>query len=1084
MRRKRTLKDLGPPAFFVLRTPLLPVETLLGWSSGLGARAAFERGDPLEPALATDRAVLRSRLTDLIARPEIREALFVASPSLDESLENWFKNPDSDRGLRTERAVVCYLARMTTRATPFGLFAGISLGTIGSETRLKVGDRQEISRHTRLDNDYLFALLQALEAEPPVREVLRFRPNDTLWYGAGRARYVEARLKEKVRSYHLVSVEDSPELRATLAKAGEGATRQALAAALVSDEIELVDAEAFVAELIESQVLVPSLALPVTGDEPLPVLVRELDSHEPTRHVALALSKVGTALDALDAGRLGADPSVYRDLARTLEPLPTKVELSRLFQVDLVRPALDSPLGTTVLREIERGIETLHRLTPGRPDPLARLREAFTARYEGREVPLLEAMDEETGVGAALVEAGDPSPLLRDIRFPAPAEEKVAWSAREAHLVRMLSSALKSGQEEIVLRSEDLEQLTPPGTPRPLPDGFELLATVLAPSARAVAQGDFRIWLDSASGPPGARYLGRFCHADPALAAKVADLLRAEQAHDPEAVYAEIVHLPEGRMGNILLRPQLREYEITYLGRSGAPREQQLTTGDLLLSVEDDRFVLRSRRLGRRIIPRLTTAHSYSTGLGVYRFLCQLQSAGLTEALYWSWGPLAQAPVLPRIRLGRLILCPQRWHLDKKECADLAKGTGAERFRRVQEWRAAHHLPRWIVLAQYDNKLPIDLDNVLSVEAMVQQIKGGETASFEEAFLGPDDLLAEGPDGRYVHQMILPYARPVPAEPVPRPRSSPQVPAAAPNTPPFPRRFPPGSEWLYAKFYGSPAQLDEVLLDAVGPLTRELMESGAADGWFFIRYADPDWHLRWRLHGVPEQLVSRALPALHDAAETLLERGLIWRFQLDTYEREVERYGGPEGMLLSERLFQADSEAVLEILELLDPGDAGLDERWRLGLRGMADLVDDLGLKPAQKLEWALGSIERRVQTKQRGEFRARLTERYRKERSRLEPLLDPEQAAQGDLAPGLEVFRHRSEQVAAVAKGLRSLEKNGRLTVPIATLARSYTHMHCNRLLRSAQVDHEIVLLDFLARLYQSRAARAAPPRLTPEPA
>ena len=49
--------------------------------------------------------------------------------------------------------------------------------------------------------------------------------------------------------------------------------------------------------------------------------------------------------------------------------------------------------------------------------------------------------------------------------------------------------------------------------------------------------------------------------------------------------------------------------------------------------------------------------------------------------------------------------------------------------------------------------------------------------------------------------------------------------------------------------------------------------------------------------------------------QLLLEDGQLWRLQLDTYEREVERYGGPEGMVLAERLFQADSEAVLEIVE-------------------------------------------------------------------------------------------------------------------------------------------------------------------------
>jgi hypothetical protein len=56
----------------------------------------------------------------------------------------------------------------------------------------------------------------------------------------------------------------------------------------------------------------------------------------------------------------------------------------------------------------------------------------------------------------------------------------------------------------------------------------------------------------------------------------------------------------------------------------------------------------------------------------------------------------------------------------------------------------------------------------------------------------------------------------------------------------------------------------------------------------------------------------------------------------------------------------------------------------------------------------------------------------------------------------------------------LRSCARAGRLTVPLPELAVSYLHMHANRLLRSAHRAQELVLYDFLARLYESRAARA----------
>src|SRR6185312_15616780 len=104
-----------------------------------------------------------------------------------------------------------------------------------------------------------------------------------------------------------------------------------------------------------------------------------------------------------------------------------------------------------------------------------------------------------------------------------------------------------------------------------LPGSLAVLATLYARSTEAVAAGDFTIALHAISGPSGASLLGRFCHGDADLTALVKAHLRDEEAQRPDAIFAEVVHLPEGRVGNVLLRPLLRAHEIAWLGRSGAP---------------------------------------------------------------------------------------------------------------------------------------------------------------------------------------------------------------------------------------------------------------------------------------------------------------------------------------------------------------------------------------------------------------------------------------------------------------------------------------------------------------------------------
>src|SRR6185436_17296037 len=294
------------------------------------------------------------------------------------------------------------------------------------------------------------------------------------------------------------------------------------------------------------------------------------------------------------------------------------------------------------------------------------------------------------------------------------------------------------------------------------------------------------------------------------------------------------------------------------------------------------------------------------------------------------------------------------------------------------------------------------------------------------------------------------------------------------------RHFAPGSEWLYAKLYCGTATADQVLREVIHPAAQSIIEEGAADQWHFIRYSDPDHHLRIRFHGEPECLLTKVWPQLQAVLAPLMADRRVWRVQLDTYEREVERYGGAVGIELAEQLFYADSVAVAELLELSDTGDAGMDERWRLALCGIDRLLTDLSFDAAGKLEFL-----------QRGrknfltEFRAdenlneQLSERYRQERKQLEALLDPQRAAESELAPGLEILQRRSQRIAPIAVALRAAEREGRLTQPWADLTWSYAHMHVNRLLRSAQRAQEMVLYDLLTRLYSAQAAQQRQPKL-----
>jgi thiopeptide-type bacteriocin biosynthesis protein len=779
--------------------------------------------------------------------------------------------------------------------------------------------------------------------------------------------------------------------------------------------------------------------------------LRELTGCPRAEHAAATLALVRDELRALDDRPCGSDTAVYGRVAAALDALPVTAETTGLFQADLMKPAVSATLGREVTDEISRGVELLRRVSGRRaPDHLGPFRDAFRERYGRREVPVCEALDREAGIG-----------------FPAaPRASEPPDRARDTLLLRWLSAALRSGADEIALGAQEVAALTATdeAPPPPLPDAFSVMATVLAGSEGDVSRGRFRVLLSGVGGPSGATLLGRFCHGQAALRDHVLAHLRAEEDLRPEAVFAEVVHLPEGRVGNVLARPRLRAYEIPYLGRSTAPPDHRIAVRDLLVSVVGDRVVLRSAALGREVQPRLTTAHDFrgSGNVELYRFLCAVQAQRVATGLSFSYGGLAGAPFLPRVTAGRLVLSRARWNLTGRQLVVLRGLRDRRLFTAVQRLRESLRLPRWVAVEDGDNRLPVDLESVLSVEMFAGLLGRRPRATLTELFHGPDDVIASGPEGRFVHELVLPFVRSsvTPAADLPSPPS----PSRARR--PVRRSFPPGSEWLYAKLYTGAAGADAVLKGVVRPLVRRCLADGSVDSWHFVRYGDPDWHLRVRLHGEPDRLLREVLPALHEAVVRPELAGCVRRLQIDTYEREVERYGGAAGIVLAERLFYADSEAALTLVGAVPPED-----RWRLALQGCDQLLTDFGLDPAAKRA-VVGAARHHLREELRpdAELRHGLGVRFRTEREALEGMLrsGPAPAFGPDVEAALVT---RSVATRSAVAELRGEDRAGALGRPLDFLAGTLLHMHANRLLRSAARTQELLLHDFLCRLYDSSA-------------
>lgn len=129
------------------------------------------------------------------------------------------------------------------------------------------------------------------------------------------------------------------------------------------------------------------------------------------------------------------------------------------------------------------------------------------------------------------------------------------------------------------------------------------------------------------------------------------------------------------------------------------------------------------------------------------------------------------------------------------------------------------------------------------------------------------------------------------------------------------REFQIGSNWIYFKIYCGVKIADTILLEHFKDKISFLKQKRLIEKWFFIRYNDPDSHVRLRFLLTKNTDLAQVIATLTTTFEDLIAQHLIWKIQTDTYVRELERYGSST-YELTETLFETDSDLILEYLQL------------------------------------------------------------------------------------------------------------------------------------------------------------------------
>lgn len=996
-------------------------------------------------------------------RSALRRAVRVATPSLAAVLDNPQKAASLSAAQlrRAALSVIKYDIRMRTRPTPFGLFAGVAIGSYDARACVRVAT----SPRARIQPDmgWLLPVVHRLQLHPEILQLLRVQTTTPLVVRGDRIHFdspasVDAKPGDLTPT--TVRVRLTPAIHDIVCLADRPIPVSVLIGHMVQSHGGQPEAVLrLIRGLCERGLLLTDLRPQLDGADPLTHVITRLavvnasmvlptaargdvDGLRRVDQLRAAVSDPGHDQDEAFTRLLAAareveahDTPLHIDLAMgTQVTLPTSVRDDAAYAVDLMRQLAPARLGMRSLR---------------------RWHCDFLERYGvDRLVPVLEALDPAAGLGAPAGYEWPPSELADEDTPP----DRDADLRHDRILADLVARSHRDRLREVVLDEPTVEALATNPAAEHTQRSCELYALLAASSVEAVTNGSYRLVVapnpgSHQAGATFGRFLGLFdAKTRSALVAAaniptapVTDALTVSLAYQPRSPKAaNIAHapvLPGRRIGIGLISPEQLS------------PDDDVQLKDLAVGATLDRLYVVHVPTGRELVPTTQTMLSPGTQApNVARFLFEIGLEGQRLWEPWDWGPAGAAPYLPRVRVDRVILCPATWKLDALR--DAATGAPTETDPAligdaIDRWRDEWDVPDLVVALSSDQRLTLDLTDPWHQLLLWTETRRDSSLVVQEspAGLTQDWFTADGLPARPV-ELVIPMSR---ASDVPKQNAA-RV-AAPPQVIETGRRRPPGSEWVYVRVNTPIGVQNELLRQHLPQLVAD-MEAAGADAWFFLRYSIPQHHLRIRWHLQPEADLTKALMVLSDTVERWHTHRLAGDWTLDAYEPEWERYGGPTVQQHVERVFHADSVACLRLLMLLSSPDFTLSDDEVTAV-SMAAAALAFG-PPASGSAWvdhAQGSVDAAAAWLAGTGVPRDVPAEIRRRRAHWQRLIDPagnwphlRATEAGNVV--LVVLAERDTAVSRYADALRTSLAGGHASAAEVRAVGSLLHMTFNRLI------------------------------------
>lgn len=981
-----------------------------------------------------------------------RESIFLASYEL---YNEWARLCQDDPSLsqvkrnRINNSILKYYIRITTRSTPFGTFASHSAFELNSEHKnIEAGNMDAIHRYTTLDLSFLFQVIALINRDFP--EVHEYELNDSIYKLGDYYRYIETSVQNEKRVYTLSSLEKDELLDFLVETTANKSYSFDSLVALVAENVDGVseeDAKYYIFSLIDAQFFKSNFDICLNEHSPLCQIIDSLNSKKgiaPELDAYLeTLIKMEDYMKLLNSG-VGQPQEYYNEVFALANQFSILYDRKYLINSSLKRNLDFSPVTREDLSKIKKGINTLScfwdKGSETVNENLEKFKTAFYTRYEESLVPLVEVLDNESGIGYIQEQnsENDFSSLLDTLSWPNSNTDSFSITYnKKIHEFwrRLINKANINGETSIDLSQHDISSLQNT-------DEVSLARSI----AVMIEKVSDKIAISSVGGTSGANLIARFSNEDEEILAPMNRIIKEEQ-NDDHFIYAELLHLPDNRAGNILLRQVKRGNQLSYLTKPSAS-ENTINLADLYIKMMDKRIVLFHKGLNKEVKIFHSTAHNFDyNSLPVYQFLCDLQHQDVSTALVLNIGDTnyLMYDYIPRITFGNdIIFTPALWRVYQNEVSGIKAKNNTESIKKVKEYLSDKKVNRYFFISQGDNKLLIDTENDNLLLFLVEELRSKEMVTLTECLY---DLEAD----EFNNEIIIPMIN----------RSytafKTELDQHLFNASIADNKFIPGNKWLYYKIYCGNKFSDKILQDVFPELLEQLNEEDLIKKWFYIRYSDPDNHIRLRLEINDNDLTNTAqiITTFNDYFDKYISEGIINKVEMGTYDREYERYEG-EFIETAEHIFHYDSKLTVNLLKNVPNND----DLWLYAIKSIDAYFDVFKLDLDKRYE-VINKIYNQFQKEFNvdSNLKKQLDLKYRSNLNIISEIVE------------MNDNPYFSEFVNAITENCKEIEKLK--TIQKERLVSSFIHMHINRLVRSRHRMHELIIYGIVEKYYKMKIGK-----------